>query len=59
MRSTAGEVIAESDVVVVGNQAAEFRDALQHTRPDQVVIDLVRLLATPNGLPARYEGLGW
>jgi GDP-mannose 6-dehydrogenase len=49
---------AESDVVVVGYKAPEFARAIESLRPDQVVIDLVRL-AREVKTPARYEGIAW
>jgi GDP-mannose 6-dehydrogenase len=53
------ELIADSDVVVVGNQSAEFADAVQQCRPDQIVIDLVRLPICGSLLKADYRGLCW
>ena len=57
---TLDEVLSASEVIVVGNAAPEFADALKHTRDDQIVIDLVR----PKGLnddeiPAQYSGICW
>ena len=37
------EVLDESDVVVIGNAAPEFGDAITRCRPDQIVLDLVRV----------------
>jgi GDP-mannose 6-dehydrogenase len=59
MRDSVEAVVTKSDVIVVGNRAAEFGQALDHTGPRQVVIDLVRLMDSPNGMPARYEGICW
>jgi GDP-mannose 6-dehydrogenase len=59
MRDSVEAVVTKSDVIVVGNRAAEFGQALDHTGPKQVVIDLVRLMDSPNGMPARYEGICW
>jgi GDP-mannose 6-dehydrogenase len=56
---TVDEVIANSDVLVVGNRAPEFGEALTRTRPDQLVIDLVRVKADLARVPARYEGICW
>ena len=53
------EVIDGSDVLVVGNAAPEFADALRQTRPDQTVIDLVRVKLNRNEIPARYQGICW
>jgi GDP-mannose 6-dehydrogenase len=53
------EVIASSEVIVVGNQSPEFVEALTKTRPDQIVIDLVRLPISGALLPAEYRGICW
>ena len=52
------DVAAASDVLVVGYKSPEFIEVLKTLRPDQTVIDLVRLereVATP----AKYEGICW
>src|SRR5262249_11375783 len=56
---TIDEVIDGSEVIVVGNQAPEFAEALMKTRPDQIVIDLVRLPIYGSLVPAEYRGLCW
>jgi GDP-mannose 6-dehydrogenase len=56
---TIDEVVVGSEVIVVGNQSAEFVDALSQTRPDQIVIDLVRLPICGSLLKADYRGICW
>lgn len=56
---TIDEVIGASDVLVVGNHAPEFGEALTRTRPDQLVIDLVRVKTDLGRVPAQYEGICW
>lgn len=56
---TIDEVIERSDVLVAGNRAPEFGDALARTRRDQIVIDLVRLGIDPSRIPAAYQGICW
>jgi GDP-mannose 6-dehydrogenase len=53
------EVIEHADTIVVGNASAEFADAVTRCRPDQTVIDLVRLPLAPGAVKARYEGICW
>ena len=53
------EVIAQSEVIVVGNAAPEFADAVTRCRPDQTVIDLVRLPLDFSRVQARYTGICW
>ena len=57
---TLDEVLEQSEVIVVGNPSPEFADALKRTRPDQTVIDLVRVKGvTPEEIPAQYSGICW
>ena len=58
MRENLDDVIGESDVIVIGNDAAEFRQAETALRDDQMVIDLVRAFDghTSDG---RYNGMCW
>ena len=53
------DVIAKSDVVVVGNGAPEFVDGVYRCRPDQTVIDLVRLPLDFSRVTATYDGICW
>jgi GDP-mannose 6-dehydrogenase len=53
------EVIDSSEVVVVGNPAPEFAEALPRCREDQIVIDLVRLPVYGSLLKADYRGICW
>jgi GDP-mannose 6-dehydrogenase len=59
LRETIDEVIDSCDVIVVGNRAEEFGDALARTRPEQTIIDLVRVKADLSRVAARYEGICW
>jgi GDP-mannose 6-dehydrogenase len=59
LRRTIEEVIDESEVIVVGNQSAEFAAALSRCRDDQIVIDLVRLPLDGSLLKADYRGICW
>ncbi|HXH25978.1 MAG TPA: UDP-glucose/GDP-mannose dehydrogenase family protein [Vicinamibacterales bacterium] len=59
LRESIDEVIAAAEVIVVGNASPEFPEAVLRCRPDQVVIDLVRLPIDFGRLAARYEGICW
>jgi GDP-mannose 6-dehydrogenase len=56
---TIDEAIDRSEVIVVGNQSPEFAQALKRARPDQIVIDLVRLPISGDLLQAKYRGICW
>jgi len=56
---TLDEVIDESEVIVVGNQSPEFAAAVERCRPDQIVIDLVRVPVPGALLQADYRGICW
>lgn len=51
------EVLAETEVVVVGNAASEFGQLAAKLRPGQIVVDLVRLGGQFE--KSRYEGICW
>jgi GDP-mannose 6-dehydrogenase len=53
------EVIENSDVIVVGNGAPEFSEAVTRCRPDQTVIDLVRIPLDFSKVTAQYDGICW
>ena len=53
------DVLDHAEVVVVGNAAPEFSDALKRTRPDQVIVDLVRVQADRADIPGQYQGICW
>jgi GDP-mannose 6-dehydrogenase len=56
---TIDEVIAGSELIVVGNHAPEFSEALTQCRADQIILDLVRLPIYGAALKADYRGLCW
>jgi GDP-mannose 6-dehydrogenase len=57
MRGSIDEVLNSSDTIVIGNKSEEFRQIESRLRPDQTIIDLVRLFdrASSNG----YQGICW
>jgi GDP-mannose 6-dehydrogenase len=59
LRATVDEVVDTSEVIVVGNQAPEFVEAVARCRPDQIIIDLVRLPLDGTALQADYRGICW
>src|SRR4051812_7084825 len=58
MRENLDDVIGESDVIVIGNDAAEFRQAETAVRDGQTVIDLVRAF-DGHASDGRYNGICW
>ncbi len=52
------EVLNHGEVIAVGNKAAEFDGLVERLKPNQVVVDLVRIapMATREG---RYHGICW
>ena len=53
------DVLDKSDVIVVGNGAPEFGDALTRTREDQVILDLVRVNTPRDQIKGDYRGICW
>jgi GDP-mannose 6-dehydrogenase len=56
---TIDDVLENSDVIVVGNGAPEFAEALKRTRPEQQIVDLVRVKTDRAEIPAQYQGICW
>jgi GDP-mannose 6-dehydrogenase len=59
LTDTIDEVLDNSEVIVVGNAAPEFGDALTRTRPDQIIMDLVRVKTDRAQIPGDYRGICW
>ena len=59
LRPSIDDVLSESDVIVIGNNAPEFADAVARCRADQIVIDLVRVPVDHATLEASYQGICW
>jgi GDP-mannose 6-dehydrogenase len=57
MRSSIDEVLEAANTIVIGNKSEEFRQIESRLRPDQTVIDLVRLFDKPSG--DGYQGICW
>jgi GDP-mannose 6-dehydrogenase len=53
------DVLATSDVIVIGNGLDESRDAITRCREDQIVIDLVRVPLSGAEVVADYRGICW
>jgi GDP-mannose 6-dehydrogenase len=53
------QVIDQSDVIVIGNASPEFSEAVTRCRPDQVVVDLVRIPLDFSKVNAQYDGICW
>ncbi|MEP7381411.1 MAG: UDP-glucose/GDP-mannose dehydrogenase family protein [Gemmatimonadota bacterium] len=59
MRASVDDVLAASDVVVIGNGSAEFREIEPRLRPDHRVVDLVRIFGDRVSDGTTYEGICW
>jgi GDP-mannose 6-dehydrogenase len=53
------QVIDKAEVIVIGNGAAEFSEAVTRCRPEQTVIDLVRIPLDFDRVTAKYDGICW
>jgi GDP-mannose 6-dehydrogenase len=58
MHDSISAVIERSDVLVVMTRDPEFGEALRSARADQLVLDLVGIVA-PDTIAAQYEGVCW
>lgn len=57
MRNNVDGVLDDSDIVIIGNQAEEFRSVAERLRSDQQLIDLVRLYDQTSH--DNYQGICW
>ena len=57
MVDTVDEVMDFAETVVIGNGADEFRPAVKRLRPDQTIIDLVRIADRTSD--DNYDGICW
>ena len=53
------EVLDTSDVIVVGNGAPEFGEALKKTRDNHIILDLVRVKTPRAEIKGDYRGICW
>ena len=58
MRDTIDAVLNDSEIIIVGNQAEEFRSVAERLRKDHKLIDLVRLFKD-RASNENYEGICW
>ena len=58
MRDTIDGVLNDADVIVIGNQAEEFRSVAERLRKDQQLIDLVHLFDGRTS-SENYQGICW
>ena len=52
------EALAHGEIVVIGNGDPEFRGIAPRIRPDQFIVDLVRI-NNHNSLDGHYDGISW
>lgn len=53
------EVVAESDVLVIGNRLPEVTELLHHTNGQHIIIDLVRVGEREIESKENYQGISW
>jgi GDP-mannose 6-dehydrogenase len=59
MAAHPGDLLAQSDVLVIGNNDTEYASVLDEIDEGQTVIDLVRFSHLPTSLNGNYEGICW
>ncbi|HEB26587.1 MAG TPA: UDP-glucose/GDP-mannose dehydrogenase family protein [Porticoccus sp.] len=52
------EAMAHGETIVIGNGSAEFKTILEQIKPEQVVVDLVRI-SDQRSEEGRYDGICW
>ena len=58
MVDTIDNVLDHADVIIIGNNALEFKDVLPKLNPEQIIFDLVRI-TDASQTPANYHGIAW
>ena len=53
------EVIATSDILIVGSPSADYRSRLENLEQGKAVIDMVRLFDNLEQAPPGYQGICW
>ena len=56
---TLADVTDWAEVLVIANKSAEYAEVAMHLRPDQSLVDLVRISDTPQNTSGKYVGLCW
>jgi GDP-mannose 6-dehydrogenase len=59
MSNTIDEILADSEVIVIGNGSSEFKKVLNKLQDHHILIDLVRITAEIDSLDERYHGICW
>jgi GDP-mannose 6-dehydrogenase len=59
MAATTDELMAHSDVIVVGTRDEKFCEVLQSANSAQTIVDLVRIVDTPPPNAGSYYGICW
>ncbi|NOY16064.1 MAG: UDP-glucose/GDP-mannose dehydrogenase family protein [Gammaproteobacteria bacterium] len=58
MVNTIDEVLDQSSTIVIGNSDREFSTVLDRIKPEQIVVDLVRIVSD-RSQKGRYDGICW
>jgi len=59
MCSDLDELLESSEVIVIGNKARNFENAIKIKSKDKIIIDLVRITQDIEKLGGLYRGIGW
>ncbi|MEW6096845.1 MAG: UDP-glucose/GDP-mannose dehydrogenase family protein [bacterium] len=59
MSNSMDEVINNSDVLIIGNKAEEFKQIPSLMREDKIIIDLVRIFDKDDVKVGEYDGICW
>jgi len=59
MCPTIEELVAQSEVLVVANGSAEFRQVADMLKEDQILIDLIGIVKQAQKMDTSYEGICW
>jgi GDP-mannose 6-dehydrogenase len=59
MKKSIAEVLEKSEIIIIANKSKEFGDVLDKVKPNQIILDLVRMSNDWDKLKGNYEGICW
>lgn len=59
MTDTIDQVLDNSQIIVIGNKSAEFKDVANQLQANQYLVDLVRITNSYHTLNGQYHGINW
>lgn len=59
MTDSIDQILQSSEIIVIGNKSAEFKDVANRLQENQYLVDLVRITNGYHSLNGQYHGINW